>query len=76
MNKAYASLLALESEYLKTNKRKSSIELTLCSTFTPVLDVRGRQEGEKETIEVRCVYDNPAQNADYQWFKAKAEELV
>ena len=76
MRAAHAALLQLDAEYLRTNKRKSGLELTLCSTFVPMLDERGRQSGEREVIEVRCVYDAPTQDADYQWFKERAEGLT
>jgi len=76
MRSAHAALLALDADYLKTNRRKSALELTLCSTFTPVLDARGYETGHKETIEVRCIYDTPTQDADYQWFVERAASLT
>ncbi len=76
MRSAYAALLALDSDYLKTNRRKSALELTLCSTFTPQYDSLGRALPERQTIEVRCWYDAPTQDAEYQWFAKRAASLI
>ncbi len=76
MRLAHAALLALDADYLKTNKRKSALELTLCSTFTPTYDSQGWDTGTKETIEVRCAFDTPTQDADYQWFVQRAASLT
>ncbi len=76
MREAYAALLALDADYLKTNRRKSALELTLCSTFTPQYDAQGRPLPERQTIEVRCWYDSPTQDAEYQWFVGRAASLT
>lgn len=75
MRLAYAALLALDADYLRTNRRKSALELTLCSTFSPQYDSLGRQLPERQTIEVRCWYDSPTQDTEYQWFAARAASL-
>lgn len=72
---AHSALVTLDADYLRQNKRKSALELTLCSTFTPQYDSRGQETGHRETIEVRCWYDAPTQEPDYQWFKARAAQL-
>ncbi len=75
MRSAYAAILTLDADYLRTNRRKSALELTLCSTFTPQYDAQGRSLPEKQTIEVRCWYDSPTQDSDYQWFVGRAASL-
>ncbi len=82
MSKAYDSLLGLEAAYLKVNKRKHAIDLTLTSTSTTLrdnqgrilTDDRGRVRLSPEVIEVRAVYEssNPAHVTEYQWFAGAA----
>lgn len=78
MREAYAAILALETDYLKANKHKASIDLTLSSTSKPVYDDRGRAKLSTETIEVRAVYDDgsAAQVSEYEWFAARARETL
>ncbi len=82
MSKAYAALLGLETQYLKANKRKHAIDLTLTSTSTTLrdnqgrilTDDRGRVRLSPEVIEVRAVYEssNSAHVTEYQWFAGAA----
>ncbi len=82
MSKAYDSILSLEAAYLKANKRKATISLTLASTSQPLRDSggriltddRGRIRLSPEVVEVRAVYDNqsPTQVTESQWFAGAA----
>lgn len=74
MREAYTRQLALEALYLKTHKRKHTIDMMLSSTSRPMYDERGRPKLSNEVIEVRAVYDDavPAQVADYEWFAGAA----
>lgn len=78
MREAYAAIQALETEYLKANKRKPVIELTLASTSRPVFDERGKLKLTNEMVEVRAVYDDKiaAQVAEYEWFAGRALETL
>lgn len=75
MREAYALILDLEARYLRENRRKHEIELTLSSSSRPVYDERGRPKLSNETIEVRAVYDSgaPTQALEYQWFEREAQ---
>ncbi len=70
MREAYAKLLALEENFLKTHKRRNSVELTLASTSTPIYDERGKIKFLNEKIEIRAVVENknPDQILEYEWF--------
>lgn len=74
MREAYAALLSYEADYLRANKRKATIELTLASTSKPLYDQYGRMKLSNEVIEVRAVYDEgvAAQIVEYEWFAARA----
>lgn len=77
MREAYAAILALEKDYLLENKKKSTIQLTLSSTSSPVYDERGRLRLSKEHIEVRAVFDDGiiSQITESEWFKAHINKI-
>lgn len=78
MRAAVAALYALEAEYLKTNKHKVSVDLTVSSSSQPFYDDRGRARMGQETIELNAWYDakDAGQSAEIAWLKTQAKEMT
>ena len=75
MRAELTALTDLELSYLKANKHKNTVSLTLTSTSRPIYDERGRMKLSNEIIEVRAVYDGavPTQVSEYEWFKSATQ---